>query len=156
MTTESLTYAEIGERLGITPEAARKKVKGLRLPTALGNDGKIRVSVDFDDIRHTPKPARTPPGERPESTRIIPLVEMQKLIDDLRAEIGRRAEDAAIVEELRIQKAQLEAEASGLRELVQSERRRADEAIATRDDIAADRDFWRTMAQRSWWKRIAG
>ncbi len=50
----------------------------------------------------------------------------------------------------------LEAEITGLREIVQSERRRADEAIAFRNDLAADRDAWRAMAQRSWWKRLAG
>lgn len=43
----------------------------------------------------------------------------------------------------------LETEIAGLRELVQSERRRADDAVA-------DRDAWRAMAQRPWWKRIAG
>lgn len=36
-----------------------------------------------------------------------------------------------------------------LRDLVEAERRRADAA-------EADRDAWREMAQRSWWKRITG
>jgi excisionase family DNA binding protein len=36
-----------------------------------------------------------------------------------------------------------------LRDLVQAERRRADAA-------ESDRDAWREMAQRSWWKRITG
>lgn len=36
-----------------------------------------------------------------------------------------------------------------LRELVEAERRRADSA-------EADRDAWREMAQRSWWKKLVG
>lgn len=36
-----------------------------------------------------------------------------------------------------------------LRELIEAERRRADAA-------ETDRDAWREMAQRSWWKRLVG
>jgi len=36
-----------------------------------------------------------------------------------------------------------------LRELIEAERRRADAA-------ETDRDAWRELAQRSWWKRIVG
>lgn len=36
-----------------------------------------------------------------------------------------------------------------LRELIEAERRRADAA-------ETDRDAWREMAQRSWWKRLIG
>lgn len=38
---------------------------------------------------------------------------------------------------------------NSLRELVEAERRRADAA-------ESDRDAWREMAQRSWWKRVVG
>jgi len=149
MTIESLTYAEIGDRLGITPEAARKKVKGLRLPTALGNDGKTRVSIDFSEIQHSPKFTRRPGALRPEKVRAIPIPEMQKLIDVLRAEIALRTDDAALLEELRLQAARLEVENADLREQVLSEIRRGNEAMA-------DRDAWRSMAQRPWWKRLVG
>ena len=59
---ESLTYAELGARLGVSPEAARKKAKAARLPSTLGNDGRRRVSVDLCELRHTRRPA----GHRPE------------------------------------------------------------------------------------------
>jgi len=38
---------------------------------------------------------------------------------------------------------------NSLRELVEAERRRADAA-------ESDRDAWREMAQRSWWKKLVG
>lgn len=46
-------------------------------------------------------------------------------------------------------------------EAVLQERIRALEALlaemrTTNDNLRADRDAWRAMAQRSWWKRLAG
>tara|TARA_B100001105_G_scaffold224082_1_gene192961 strand:- start:284 stop:502 length:219 start_codon:yes stop_codon:yes gene_type:complete len=70
--------------------------------------------------------------------------------------------------------ARLELEIAGLRDIVEAERRRAD-AEAKRADgaeasfrglveverqradaAAADRDAWRNLAQRPWWRRLAG
>lgn len=45
--------------------------------------------------------------------------------------------------------ARLSAELDGVRELLSAERR-------ARDQAEADRDAWRSMAQRPWWKRLAG
>ena len=40
MSIESLTYAELGDRLGTTQEAARSLARRLRLPRHAGNDRK--------------------------------------------------------------------------------------------------------------------
>src|SRR6516165_8067515 len=56
MTPENLTYAELGERLGVSAQAARALARRLRLPRQKANDGKI-VMVDMDEIDHKPKPA---------------------------------------------------------------------------------------------------
>lgn len=133
---ESLTYKEFGERLGISPEAARKKSRTLRLPVALGNDGKARISVDIDDIQ----PARRPDVRQPASApQPNPVLELQTQIELLRAEIARRATEHSV----------MTAELAGVRALVASERQRAEDAIA-------DRDAWQRSAERSWWRRLVG
>jgi hypothetical protein len=57
MTTESLTYSELSERLGSSPEAARSLARRLRLVRKPGNDGKVRVIIDLAEVRYTPAPA---------------------------------------------------------------------------------------------------
>ena len=54
MPVEMLTYAELGERLKISPEAARALVKRQRLPRSRSNDGKTLVQVDLCEISHSP------------------------------------------------------------------------------------------------------
>ncbi len=129
---ESLTYAELGQRLGISPEAARKKAKAARLPSTLGNDGKRRVSVDFCELRHTRRPA----GDRPERSK-------PELRPDVRA--GERAE---LREEAARTYVQAAIEAS------LQERIRGLETLL--EEMRADRDAWRDQAQRSWWRRLVG
>jgi len=58
MSVEALTYAALGARLKISPEAARSLAKRRRLPRSLSDDGKALVSVDLAEIRHTPRPPR--------------------------------------------------------------------------------------------------
>src|SRR5437773_897501 len=56
MPVETLTYAALGGRLKISPQAARSLARRLRLPRALSDDGKALVSVDLAELRHTPQP----------------------------------------------------------------------------------------------------
>jgi hypothetical protein len=56
MPIEMLTYAELGERLKISPEAARALVKRHRLPRSRSNAGKTLVQVDLSEINHSPFP----------------------------------------------------------------------------------------------------
>ena len=58
MSVEMLTYATLGARLKISPNAARSLARRLRLPRSLSDDGKALVSVDLAEIRHTPRPPR--------------------------------------------------------------------------------------------------
>jgi hypothetical protein len=50
MATESLTYAQIAERLGINAEAARGLVRRHHLPRSTGNDGRTVILVDLAEI----------------------------------------------------------------------------------------------------------
>ena len=54
MAIQNLTYAELGEIWGVSKDAARKKVEGLRLPRTRGNDGRARVQIDLEEVTHTP------------------------------------------------------------------------------------------------------
>jgi hypothetical protein len=54
MPVEMLTYAELGERLTISPEAARALVKRHRWPRSRSNDGKALVQVDLTEFSHSP------------------------------------------------------------------------------------------------------
>ncbi|MGM4957221.1 hypothetical protein ACT4MK_17850 [Bradyrhizobium barranii] len=63
MPVEMFTYADLGERLKISPEAARALVKRHRLPRSRSNDGKTLVQVDLAEISHSPVTrAPQPPG----------------------------------------------------------------------------------------------
>lgn len=54
MPVEMLTYADLGERLKISPEAARALAKRHRLPRSRSNDGKTLIQVDLSEISHSP------------------------------------------------------------------------------------------------------
>ena len=81
MSVETLTYAALGARLKISPEAARLLAKRLRLPRSLSDDdGKALVSVDLAEIRHTPRP----PGGRQASNIAL----LAAKVEALKAEIA--------------------------------------------------------------------
>lgn len=105
MPIETLTYAALGGRLKISPQAARAFAKRLRLPRSLADDGKALVSVDLAEIRHEPRP----PGRRQTG--------------DATALLGARI--AALKAEI----ARLEITAAGHRADFERERERADRLL---------------------------
>jgi hypothetical protein len=116
MSIETLTYAALGARLNISPEAARSLAKRLRLPRSLSDNGKALVSVDLTELRHTPRP----PGNRRAGNIALPAG-----IEALQAEIAR-----------------LEATAAGHRADFERERERAERLMvellqATAETMAA-------------------
>jgi hypothetical protein len=87
MSVEALTCAALGNRLKISPEAARSLVKRRRLPRSLSDDGKALVSVDLAEIRHTPRP---PSGRQAGNIALLAAK-----IETLKAEIARLEAGAA-------------------------------------------------------------
>src|SRR4029453_5192574 len=81
MSVETLTYAALGARLKVSPEAARSLAKRVGLPRSRGPDGKVRVSVDLAEIRHPPRPPRPRRGDN--------IVLLTRKIGTLQAEIAR-------------------------------------------------------------------
>src|SRR6267154_975626 len=86
MSIEMLTYAALGARLNISPQAARSLSRRLRLPRSLSDNGKALVSVDLAEIRHTSRPPRS----RASSSALLAAK-----IDALTAEIARLETTAA-------------------------------------------------------------
>ncbi len=87
-----MTYVELASVWGVSKEAARKKVEGLRLPKQMGNDGTARVMVDLTEVQHEPmKPKvfdRRTPGGRPESTPESDT-SLRRLVSTLEAQVER-------------------------------------------------------------------
>jgi hypothetical protein len=101
MPVEMLTYAELGERLKISPEAARALVKRHRLPRSRSNDGKTLVQVDLTEISHSPaaRPPKAPAGhqlvtalKQEIETLQAELMEMEAAASGHRADFERECE----------------------------------------------------------------
>jgi len=57
MTTQALSYAQLGQRLGIAPASARRLVNRRRWPKVRGNDGLALVQVPLEFLlSHEPGP----------------------------------------------------------------------------------------------------
>jgi hypothetical protein len=150
MTTECLTYSELGERLGSSPEAARSLARRLRLARKSGNDGKVRIIVDLADIQYKPAPSRSPDRPQPD-------------IDALNARIEQLQSELAKVE---VEKNCLEASAAGHRADFERERDRCDKLIAetlvlNKAAMAARENAARLEGEvsgrpngRRWWRRL--
>ena len=97
MPVEMLTYAELGERLKISPEAARALVKRHRLPRSRANDGRTLVQVDLAEISHSPVPRMTQPPVGLALKQKIEalqgeLIEMEAIAKGHRADFERECE----------------------------------------------------------------
>ena len=62
-----MTYSQIAERLGVTPDAIRHRSRKEGWQRQEGNDGKIRVLIDPEFLSETP--ARSSADSDPESAR---------------------------------------------------------------------------------------
>ena len=125
MPTEQLTYAQIAERLSVSPEAARAIVKRHRLPRSRSNDGKTLAAIDLKEIRHKPLPARSPRGRR----------SVTDVIATLKARVA----------ELETELAQAEERSAGHR--VDFERERADQLATTLDRTVAELEALRSLLE---------
>jgi hypothetical protein len=149
MSVESLTYVELGNRLGCSPEAARSLSRRLRLSRRPGNDGRVRITVDLTQIRYKPLPTRSPGGSR-------------SSLDDLNAQIERLEGELARLE---VERKCLEVRAVGHREDFECERRRCDMlmtetlklnefAMSAREKAARlEGELLEASTRHRWWRR---
>ena len=125
MPVEQLTYAQIAERLGVSSEAARAIVKRHRLPRSRSNDGKTLVSVDLEEVRHKPLPARSPRGDQP-ITGVVAILKMK--IETIEAELAAERQRSA-----------------GHRSDFERERDRADRLVTAQDRMIAELEALRAL-----------
>jgi hypothetical protein len=151
MSVESLTYADLADRLGTTQEAARSLVRRLRLPRQTGNDGKVRINIDLGEIQYKPLPARSPGGRHPD-------------IETLKAQIAGLQDE---LKDLESENSMIRASAAGHRADFERERDRYDclmvevlkqtaAAMSARETAARLEGQLTGRRSPGWWKRLIG
>ena len=135
MTTLRLTYAELGERVGKSPEGARMLARRRRWQIVKGNDDKARVIVD--EAHLVAQPTGRPGGQPPEQPGAVnghdqELQALREALDQRIAELLHMAARAA----------RAEGEASALRD-----------ALA---DLAGRLDRAEERLALPWWRRVLG
>ena len=133
MDTKWMSYAELGEALGIEPASAKRLAIRRRWPKRPGNDGRARVGVPFDAI-----PERAPGDD----AGAVPSTEALRPIDNTRDTPGdSTGAVTAAVTALSGHIKRLESELEALKE----ERDAALARGADRDVIASQLDALRSV-----------
>lgn len=141
MPTVSLTYAELAERLGISVDGARMKVKRQRWPKTKGNDGAVRVTVEEDEIspsERSPNVRGTFPDQPGEQVRTLEahIATLKEQAEQMQEQIGKA-------------EARADAERSKVADLTAQLLRITADMLALQQAHQAER-------QRPWWKRLTG
>src|SRR5258705_9398081 len=143
MPVEVLSYVELGERLKISPEAARALVKRHRLPRSRSNTGKTLVQVDLTEISHSPV-TRAPPT--PDGHQVVTA--LKDHIATLQAEL---LEMKAIAGGHR---ADFERETDRSNRLMAELFKASNETTAAREKAAYFAGKLST-AKKHWWRKLA-
>jgi hypothetical protein len=147
-----VSYAELAEHLGISPEAARQKSIRARWQRQLGDDGKARVLVDLEEAAaaHRPRPVERP-DEQATTTAVIAALEQH--VATLKEELAK-AQTLAAERDLDAYR-----ERERIADLTTQLLTFAGEAMAARalrrqaGVLPADRD---PADPRQWWQRLGG
>jgi hypothetical protein len=151
MASENLTYAEIGARLGVSPEAARGLSRRLRLPRLRTDDSnKTLVAIDFAEIRHHPTPRHQPADNQAD------IATLKERITALEAKLWAEQQRSGDY------RTDFERE----RNRADHERERADHLIELRDQLIVELEALRALLEEAsgpvserpwrWWPRRAG
>jgi hypothetical protein len=142
-----LTFAELGERLGVSPDGARMRAKREGWPVERGNDSRApaRVRVPVDALPEHP-PERRSKSDGNASEFDERMAELAASMAELRAafdrtreiEVELRGELADTRTRAAVAEARLEAERSGSQALIAELRQQIEDA------------------RRPWWRRLAG
>lgn len=142
MPVEMLTYAELGDRLKISPEAARALVKRHRMPRSRSNDGKTLVQVDLTEINHSPitRASQSQAGQPVVTALKDHIATLQADLAEMRAVAGGHRAD-------------FERECDRTNKLL-AELLRANIAATAAREKAAHLEGRLSTIRRPWWKRI--
>jgi hypothetical protein len=83
-----VSYAELAERLGISPEAARQKAIRARWQRQRGEDGKARILVDVEEAAaaHRPRPVERPDEQ---GTNAALIAALEQHVATLKEELAK-------------------------------------------------------------------
>jgi hypothetical protein len=143
MATVLLSYEELGDRLQIKAESARKLAVRKRWRKVTANDGTTRVHVPEEEL---PAPDTAKEEQAEAIAAALYTKELETQIAGLKALVA--ASDARADAEARRGDAEAIAR--------QSETRRADTEARRADAAETERDSLRAQAQRSWLRRMLG
>lgn len=85
MTTQTVTYAELAARLGITEDSAKRLVRRRKWPRKTGNDGKMRIDVPVDRLDVAPDSPGDSPAGRPGDDSAVTIARLEAEISGLKA-----------------------------------------------------------------------
>lgn len=142
MPVEMLTYAELGDRLKISPEAARALVKRHRMPRFRSNEGKTLVQVDLTEINHSPvtRPSQNQAGHQVVTALKEHIATLQADLTEMKAIAGGHRAD-------------FEKECDRTNKLL-AELLKANIDATTAREKAARLEGRLSTIRRPWWKRI--
>jgi hypothetical protein len=132
-----LTYAEAGDRLGVSPEAVRAKAARKRWRRQIGNDGLARVWLPGD----LPVTTRARTDDHPVTTRSSP---------------DHRPGGAALVHALENHIKTLQGDKDALVQQLADERAKTEKAIAAFASLAERLDAMAAERAKPGWRRLAG
>jgi hypothetical protein len=150
MTAESLTYSELGARLGSSPEAARSLARRLRLVRKPGNDGKVRVIVDLTEIHYKPAPTRSPDAPQVDNAALSARIE-QLQAELARLEMEKNCLNASVAEN----RADFERERDRCDKLMAETLVLTKVAMSARENAARLEGEVSARRRRRWWGRLA-
>ena len=152
MAVLSLSYAELAERLGVSVDGARMKVKRAGWPKVKGNDGTMRVTVDDGELT---APERSP-NVRPAFAE-QPNDHAAEQVRTLKAHIATLKEQLALMGD---HAGKAEALANAERTRAEQEREKVADLTAQLLKLTADmmalQQAHQAERQRPWWKRLTG
>ena len=154
-----LTYAEAGDRLGVSPEAVRAKAARKRWRRQIGNDGMARIMIPGDlpvttrahGAGDQPVTPRSPPGRKSADAAAIKALAAH--VETLKAQLAAAEARLAAAE---ARDAKLDADLASEREKVEVERARANQAIAEFGELADALARIAVERARPWWRRLTG
>jgi hypothetical protein len=153
MEPEWLTYAEVADRLGVTPEAARSRAKCSGWRRQSGNDGRALVLVALESRPPDDRPvaARSATGYKADNAAVVKALEahVQILLSQLASADRLAPADTRLAA----------ADARDAQHAVDlaAERAQTAKAIAAFVALAERLDVLAAERARPWWKRrLAG
>lgn len=137
MSTISITYVELAERLGVSVDGARMKTKRAGWKKTKGNDGAVRVTVEESELipsERSPNVKGTFPDHASEQVRALEghIATLTQQVEHLQQQLGKAEATAA------------------------SERARVEDLTTSLLKLTGEMMALHQAQARPWWRRLAG